>query len=264
MPEGSRNEWRDHFSANGAELEANAFFPLFWRVLFDISDIQYASFIDDFDRSDEETITDREECLKQFGMDTTYPYLVTDSISAIARLATKRETIIESIGEYIRPLYESFETLIVNYFPDHILLRTSGLPDSEETMSTESWLRASLTDIDNLRGSKELGSLMRTLAQNDVDAIWLLSGLSFSNDVWPPATLREFFPEPCRSHPYGVPAQSTWFDSLLSLIGVLIAAVATICIGKVTQSGGLAVLTLLCVEVAWCICILRVRGSKSH
>lgn len=115
MPEGSRNEWRSFFG-HGAELEANAFFPLFWRALFSTSDIRYARFIDEYDIDDEASAVDREECIEDFGADATYPYLVIDKAAAVARLATRREAILGAVGERYRPIYASFEALIAQHF----------------------------------------------------------------------------------------------------------------------------------------------------
>lgn len=127
MPEGSRDEWRGFFGP-GAELEANAFFPLFWRALFSAGDIRHARFIDAYDISDEASTIDREECLADFGAEATFPYLVVDKATAVARLTERREAAIGAVGERYRPIYESFEALIAQHFADHILLRTAGLP----------------------------------------------------------------------------------------------------------------------------------------
>lgn len=160
MPEGSRDEWRGFFGP-GAELEANAFFPLFWRALFSAGDLRHARFIDAYDISDEASTIDREECLADFGAEATFPYLVVDKATAVARLTERREAVIGAVGERFRPIYESFEALIAQHFADHILLRTAGLPDAGDA---EAWLRADLDGIVHLQDSKALASLMADLA----------------------------------------------------------------------------------------------------
>jgi hypothetical protein len=195
MPEGSRNEWQGFFG-DGTELEANAFFPLFWRAMFSESDIRHARFIDGYDIGDEDAAADRDECLDDFGPDATYPYLVTDNASAVSRLASRREAVIAAIGERYRPIYEAFEALVAQRFPGHILLRTQGLPDAADA---EPWLRSDLAETDRLKDSKALASLMRDLERRDADAVWTLAGLSSSPDeAWPTPALRERFPDPRR------------------------------------------------------------------
>jgi len=125
MPEGSRNEWRGFFG-HGGELEANAFFPLLWRALFGADDIRHARFIDEYDIDDEAAAADRAECLEHFGAEATYPYLVTDKRTALARLASRREAILAAVGERYRPIFDCFAELIAHGFADHLLLRTSG------------------------------------------------------------------------------------------------------------------------------------------
>lgn len=195
MPDGSRNEWQGFFG-DGAELEANAFFPLFWLALFSESDIRHARFIDEYDIDDEDAAVEREECLDDFGADATYPYLVTDNATAVARLAARREGIVGAIGERYRPIYEAFEALIAQRYPQYILLRTKGLPDAADA---EPGLRGELAETERLKDGKALASLMRDLERYDADAVWTLAGLGASPDeAWPTAALRERFPDPRR------------------------------------------------------------------
>jgi hypothetical protein len=275
MPEGSRNEWRNFFG-DGAELEANAFFPLFWRALFDASDIRHARFIDEHDIDDEASAVDREECLADFGPDATFPYLVTDKAAGVARLAARREAVLDAVGERYRPIYESFEAFVSQHFADHILLRTRGLPDAADA---EPWLRISLADLENLRDSETLASLMSDLARHDVDPVWTLAGSG--NEDWPTPALRERFPDP-RLRKTRIPARPgqaeehvhevarprphkarSWFDPALEWLGAVAAAGAALGVYAYTRSGWLAAVAFLCAALALGFGIVRLRGPRS-
>ena len=277
MPEGSRNEWRSFFG-DGAELEANAFFPLFWRALFSTSDIRHARFIDEYDIDDEASAVDREECIDDFGADATYPYLVIEKAAAVARLATRRDAILGAIGERYHPIYEAFEALIAQHFGGYLLLRTSGLPDAADA---EPWLRADLDEIDNLHHSKALDSLMSDLARHDVDPVWTLSGIASSSDgAWPTPALRAHFPDPRQRKARRPPtaqqidehdravaepkahAAKSWLDPALEWLGAFVAAGAALGAYYFTQSTWLAVLAFLCVAVALGFGIARLRAPR--
>lgn len=274
MPEGSRDEWRGFFGP-GAELEANAFFPLFWRALFSAGDIRHARFIDAYDISDEASTIDREECLADFGAEATFPYLVVDKATAVARLTERREAVIGAVGERFRPIYESFEALIAQHFADHILLRTAGLPDAGDA---EAWLRADLDDIDHLQDSKALASLMADLARHDTDPIWTLAGLASSGDgTWPPAKLRERFPDPrqrkarkplstqqagAQGRGFANPqlnVAGNWLDPALEWLGAFVAAGVALGAYYLTSAAWLAVLAFLCTAVALGFGIAKLR-----
>lgn len=277
MPDGSRNEWGGFFG-DGAELEANAFFPLFWRALFSADDIRHARFIDEYDIDDQASAVDRQECLDDFGAEATYPYLVTDQATALARLAVRREPLLAAIGERYRPVYAAFEALVAQRFPDHILLRTQGLPDAAEA---EPWLRSSLAALDDLRHGEALSSLLRDLARHDADPVWTLAGVSASpGGPWPPAALREHFPDP-RQRPVRTtptpqqtgkhdperatptPRPKRWFDPALEWTAALVAAGAGLGVYALTSSVWLAVLAFLCAAGASGFGIARWRGPRA-
>lgn len=272
MPEGSRNEWRSFFG-DGAELEANAFFPLFWRVLFAEDDIRRARFIDEYDVDDENAAIDREECLHDFGTEATYPYLVTDAATALARLAARREGVIAAVGEQYRPIYDAFETFVAQRFPHHILLRTQGLPDAADA---EPWLRTDLAAIERLKDSKALDQVLKDLARHDADPVWLLAGFGSSADeAWPPAALRKQFPDPRRQRhedararsprqPAGKPHRPrSWLDPALEWLGAFAAAGAALGTYLFTRSGWLAASAFLCVALVLGFGIARLRGPRS-
>jgi hypothetical protein len=275
MPEGSRNEWRDFF-ANGVELEANAFFPLFWRAIFSADDIRHARFIDEYDGNDEASAVEREECLEEFGPDATYPYLVTERTTGMTRLAARREAVIAAIGERYRAIYEAFETLVSQRFASHILLRTRGLPDAADA---EPWLRACLAEIEDVRDGKAPGQTMSDLARHDVDAVWTLAGTGY--EAWPPAELRERFPDPRRTRSGALPTspqreahQQTsaartprkaggGLDNALEWLGAVVAAGAGLGVYVLTASGWLAALAFLAAAVALGFGIVKLRGPGS-
>ncbi|QNK66647.1 hypothetical protein [Variovorax sp. PAMC26660] len=278
MPQGSLNEWRDFFG-HGRELEANAFFPLFWRALFSEDDIRHARFIDEHDIDDESCAIEREECLEDFGADATYPYLVTDKPSALARLASRREKIVATIGERYRPIYEGFEALIAQGgFADHLLLRTSGLPDAADA---EQWLRADLAALDKLDGKGALTDLATDLSRYDADPVWLLSGNGASDRwSWPTPELGTLFslpqkkprpqfngqeagkregapPPPRKARPAG------WQDSALEWLAAVLAAGAALGAYVFTQSVWLAVLAFLCIAVGLGFALTKLRAPGS-
>lgn len=277
MPEGSRNEWRGFFG-DGAELEANAFFPLFWRALFSADDIRHARFIDEYDIDDEASAVDREACLDDFGAEATRPYLVADQAAALTRLATRREPLLAAIGERYRPMYEAFEALMAQHFRDHILLRTQGLPDAADA---EPWLRSSLAELDDLQQGQALPKLLQDLARHDADPVWTLAGVSSSpGGPWPTAALREHFPDPRQRRarktptpqPTGkhdperaapTPPPKRWFDPALEWMAAFVAASAGLGVYALTHSAWLCVLAFLCAAGAAGFGIARWRGPRS-
>lgn len=270
MPEGSRNEWRGFFG-HGGELEANAFFPLFWRALFGEGDIRHARFIDSYDIDDEDSAIEREECLEDFGADATYPYLVTDKASALTRLAARREAVVAAIGERYRPLYEGFEAWTARGFADYILLRTEGLPDAADA---EPWLRAEQASIDRLDDSSLIGNLMSDLSRHDTDPVWRLAGIGASPDnPWPPPELRRLFPDPRQRKPRkegsAQPAEKlrsrpkSWIDPVLEWLAVALSAAATLGTYFSTRSMWLALLVFLCAAFALGFGIVKLRGPRS-
>lgn len=278
MPEGSRNEWRGFFGSGG-ELEANAFFPLFWRALFSENDIHRARFIDEYDVDDEAASVDREECLEEFGPDATYPYLATDKPSALARLASRREPIMTAIGERYRRIYNDFAAMIARDFDGHILLRTVGLPDAADA---EPWLRTDLALLDKLTDRNALADLARDLARYDADPVWLLAGNGTSStSPWPTPELKALFaPSQKTNKPLRplTPKQiekldreqaakrnqkpAGWLDSALEWLAALAAAGAALGAYGFTQSVWLAVLAFLGVALALAFALIKLRGPR--
>lgn len=281
MPEGSRNEWRGFFGSGG-ELEANAFFPLFWRALFSENDIRRARFIDEYDVDDEAASVDREECLEDFGPDATYPYLATDKASALARLASRREQIMAVIGEHYRPIYTAFAAMIARDFGGHILLRTIGLPDAADA---EPWLRTDLALLEKLTDRNALDDLAKDLARHDADPVWLLAGNGTSStSPWPTPELKALFSQPHKQDKQGKPPRpltpkqiekldreqaakrnqkpAGWLDSALEWLAALAAAGAALGAYGFTQSVWLAVLAFLAVALGLAFALIKLRGPR--
>ncbi|MBN8753257.1 MULTISPECIES: hypothetical protein [Variovorax] len=271
MPEGSRNEWRGFFG-HGGELEANAFFPLFWRALFSADDIRHAKFIDEYDIDDEDATVDRAECMDDFGAEATYPYLVTDKRTALARLASRREAIVTAVGERYRPIYDGFTELIAHGFADHLLLRTSGLPDAADS---EQWLRASLAAIDGPdAASGEMKQLAKDLSRHDANPVWLLAGTGTTEaGPWPTEALKSLFPQADRKKPRQDPAAprpaqtpakpKSWLDPLLEWVGIFVAAGAGLGTYWYTRSVWLTLPAFLCAAVVVGFGIAKLRGPRS-
>ncbi|WP_198084873.1 hypothetical protein [Variovorax sp. E3] len=271
MPEGSRNEWHGFFG-HGGELEANAFFPLFWRTLFSVDDIRHAKFIDEHDVDDESAAVEREESLQDFGADATYPYLVTGKQTALARLASRRERVLAAVGERYRPIYDGFAALIEHGFEDHVLLRTSGLPDAADA---EDWLRADLASIDTLEaGRGEMPALAKDLGAHGANPVWLLSGTGSTDaGAWPTEELQALFPLPGRKKPKpGIDAPSaekmasrpkSWIDPMLEWLAAFVAAGAALGAYWRTQSVWLAVLAFLVAAVGLGFGLVKLRGPRA-
>lgn len=270
MPEGSRNEWRGFFG-HGAELEANAFFPLFWRALFGEGDIRRARFVEAYDVDDEDSAVEREECLEDLGAEAAYPYLVTDRATALSRLAARREAIVAAIGERYRPLYEGFEAWAAQGFDDHILMRTEGLPDAADA---EPWLRSELAFIERLDDAKALAGLMSDLSRHDTDPVWQLAGIGASpHGPWPTPELRALFPNPRQrqarkqaSAPRAEErknAPKSWIDPALEWLAVALSAGAALGTYAFTRSIWPTLIVFLCVAVALGFGVARLRGPRS-
>jgi hypothetical protein len=269
MPEGSRNEWRSFFG-HGGELEANAFFPLFWRALFDEGDIRHARFVEAYDIDDEDGAIERDACLEDFGAEATYPYLVTGKATGVARLAERREAIVAAIGERYRPLYEGFEAWTAQGYTDYILLRTEGLPDAADA---ESWLRTELGVIDKLNDTRALASLMSDLSRHDTDPVWRLAGIGASPaGPWPTPALRTLFLDPKQRKPRkpgtAQPAKARSskpkgrIDPMLEWLAVALSSGAALGTYAYTRSIWLTLLVFLCAALALGFGVARLRGPR--
>ncbi|KAF1022092.1 MAG: hypothetical protein GAK29_03259 [Acinetobacter bereziniae] len=51
MPIGSQNQWADFYQTAVFELEANAFIPILWLMLFKLDNIYWAKYIDELDHN---------------------------------------------------------------------------------------------------------------------------------------------------------------------------------------------------------------------
>lgn len=127
MPRGSQNQWADFFQSASFELEANAFIPILWFMLFKQENIFWTRYIDDLDINDEHNQVDLEERQEDFG-ESQYAYLVIDQQQALLNLSDRRPLFIEAFGAENSYHFEDFKSLIEQHYPKYVLLRTSGLP----------------------------------------------------------------------------------------------------------------------------------------
>ncbi len=125
MPNGSDNEWKN-YSLHPYSREANAFFPLFWLLMFKQEDIKSARFIDDFDIDNVETEIDRQECFDDFG-ESTFPYFIVAQAQALENLQKRKSVFLNIFGQDLLKIYDHFQEIIQQYYPNYILLRTNGL-----------------------------------------------------------------------------------------------------------------------------------------
>jgi hypothetical protein len=127
MPRGSQNQWAEFFQSASFELEANAFIPILWFMLFKQENIFWTRYIDDLDINDDRNQVDLEERQEDFG-ESQYAYLVIDQQQALLNLAARKPLFIEIFGTENIYHFDDFKSLIEQHYPEYILLRTSGLP----------------------------------------------------------------------------------------------------------------------------------------
>lgn len=127
MPLGSQNQWQDFFQTASFELEANAFIPILWFMLFKQDNLHWAKYIEDLDFNDIHHQNDFEE-YQQESLDEHYAYLVIDQQQALLNLAQQKSVFLEIFGAEHLGYFADFQAMIEQHFPQYILLRTSGLP----------------------------------------------------------------------------------------------------------------------------------------
>ncbi|VWB08477.1 hypothetical protein BLA6993_00214 [Burkholderia lata] len=200
MPEGRKGELHAYFAAGGPSLEANAFVPLFWRVLFGPDDVRFAYRIDDFDPEDQaDELDEYLEGATPEERDARYPYLVTTKASALARAAARRDNLVDLLGERYRSIYDAFVDYVATAFGEFVLVRTSGLPDVSETTDAFATELAQVALLERQKHvdaglAREIQELRRAL---DADAVWRVTGSGDAHaDVhpWPSHALADAFP----------------------------------------------------------------------
>lgn len=187
MPAGAAGEWAGFFDG-GTELEAANWPPLLWWALFGAGDLAEARIADTEDAGTEE----HAELLDAWG-EATYPYLVVDGETAVARLRARREGLTGRIGERFSPLYEEFTELVGTRFGPYVLLRTEALAGDGDGVRTP--FEETLADLERLDAGElpspggRLESLVADFRRwRHLDPVLLLTG---TGRGWPPAGLRE-------------------------------------------------------------------------
>jgi hypothetical protein len=145
MPIGQQNQWANFFQTAAFELEANAFIPILWLMLFKQGHLHWAKYIDELDHDDERNQGDLEEYQQDF-TESRYAYLVTDQQQALENLEQRRTLFRDIFGNENVHHFEDFKSFILQYYPHHILLRTSGLPLD---LNDAHFLTQPLTQIEN-------------------------------------------------------------------------------------------------------------------
>ncbi|MBN3797356.1 hypothetical protein [Burkholderia sp. Ac-20392] len=200
MPEGRKGELHAYFAAGGPSLEANAFVPLFWRVLFGPDDVRFAYRIDDFDPEDQaDELDEYLEGATPEERDARYPYLVTTKASALARAAARRDNLVDQLGERYRSIYDAFVDYVATAFGEFVLVRTSGLPIAHDDMNA---FATELAQVAMLERQKEpCAGLAREIEElrraPDADAVWRVTGSGDAHaDIhpWPSHALADVFP----------------------------------------------------------------------
>ncbi|WP_175964962.1 hypothetical protein [Burkholderia lata] len=200
MPEGRKGELHAYFAAGGPSLEANAFVPLFWRVLFGPDDMRFAYRIDDFDPEDQaDELDEYLEGATPEERDARYPYLVTTKAGALARAAARRDNLVDQLGERYRSIYDAFVDYVATAFGEFVLVRTSGLPIAHDDMNA---FATELAQVATLEQQKEpCAGLAREIQElrraPDADAVWRVTGSGDAHaDIhpWPSHALADVFP----------------------------------------------------------------------
>lgn len=142
MPNGSLNEWANFYHPNTFEFEANAFFPLFWLLLFQQDNIKSAKYIDDYDIEFKQGQLNREEYFEDFEdmAQSSYPYFINSQQQALENLSKRKTGFLKIFGEHFSESYSQFQDIIQEHYPQYILLRTNGLDlgeNSEEEFKSE-------------------------------------------------------------------------------------------------------------------------------
>lgn len=147
MPLGSQNQWAEFFQTASFELEADAFIPILWFMLFKQENIFWAKYTDDFDINDERNLDVLAEYQTLFD-DHLYAYLVVDQKQALINLENHKPIFIEIFGPENTFQFDLFKSLIEQHYPEYILLRTSGLALD---LNDVDFLIKPLQHIENLR-----------------------------------------------------------------------------------------------------------------
>ncbi|MFF9340581.1 MULTISPECIES: hypothetical protein [unclassified Streptomyces] len=187
-PDGSSGE-RAGFFDGAMELEAKNWPPLLWWAMFGSGDLMEARIADTEDAGSVE----HEELLDEWG-EATYPYLVVDRRTALARLEGRREGLLDRIGPRFSPLYEEFVALVDARFAPYVLLRTEALAGDREG-GVRLLFEETLADLERLDAGRALpaggrvdGLIRDFLRWRHTDPVRLLSGVG---DGWPSEELRE-------------------------------------------------------------------------
>jgi hypothetical protein len=145
MPIGSQNQWADFYQTAVFELEANAFIPILWLMLFKQDNIYWAKYIDELDHNEQRNQDDLEEYQQDFA-ESCYAYLVIEQQQALNNLEQRKSLFIATFGEENIHYFEEFKSYILQYYPHFILLRTNGLPLE---LNDSNFLTLPLTQIEN-------------------------------------------------------------------------------------------------------------------
>lgn len=225
-PDGSAGEWAGFFDGS-TELVAKDWPPLLWWAMFGPDDLADARIADTEDAGTEE----HAELLGDWG-EATYPYMVVDQRTAVARLRARREELTGRIGARYAPVYDAFTALVDARFGPYVLLRTEALADGGEG-GIRSLFEETLAELDRLDAGRTAaagGRLDGLIADfrrwQHTDPVRLLSGVG---EGWPGEELRERLDaDGAGSSPGrggGRSAAVGWAVALLVLLGVAALAV---------------------------------------
>ncbi|MEU3607487.1 hypothetical protein AB0E83_18890 [Streptomyces sp. NPDC035033] len=197
-PDGSAGEWAGFFDGT-TELEAKNWPPLLWWAMFARENLAEARIADTEDAG-----TDAHaELLGEWG-DATYPYLVVDRRTALARLRARRQGLVDRLGARFSPLYDEFAALVDARFGPYVLLRTEALADGGEG-GVRPLFEETLADLERLdtgdapaAGGRLEGLIADFHRWRHTDPVRLLSGVG---PGWPSAGLRERYADAPAARP---------------------------------------------------------------
>ncbi|WP_031002261.1 hypothetical protein [Streptomyces sp. NRRL F-5727] len=217
-PVGSAGEWAAFFDGS-TELAAKDWPPLLWWAMFGPGDLAEARIADTEDAGTEA----HAELLRDWG-EATYPYLVVDHRTAVARLHARREALTGRIGARYAPVYEAFTALVDARFGPYVLVRTEALADGGGEGGVRGHFEETLADLDRLDAGRTVagGRLDGLIADfrrwRHTDPVRLLSGVG---PGWPDDDLRERLD----AAGGGRSAAVGWTVAVLVLLGVVACAV---------------------------------------
>ncbi len=256
MPNGSLNEWENFYDPTSYELEANAFIPLFWSMLYSKQNIKNARYIDEIDFDNENFQIERKQYLEDFG-ESSYPYFVISQKEALQNLKSRKSGFLQLFGQQYEQDYFDFQNLIALHFPHYILLRTSGLDlddKAEQNFANTIQHFEELAHVDENSPPNHFWEVMIADLNAYQDKPYFFYGASIPSEIQIQQTDLE--PEPTLQINHAVPNTVMW------LLAVIIA-ILTVAVWWFSQSILYSFITFVISAAVLSFVVIKI-SSKSH